>query len=62
MKHTCPACGTEDVMRFHYHDLMMEAPCNNCRKMVRVDREKDAADSYTSSSFEEDAPARVADL
>jgi predicted RNA-binding Zn-ribbon protein involved in translation (DUF1610 family) len=36
-KYKCPACGIEEVMRFHHRQMMMEAPCSSCGAMVRWD-------------------------
>lgn len=51
-KHTCTACGTEDVMRFHLREPLMVALCSRCGAVVQLKQET-ADGRYPQSAFDD---------
>lgn len=58
-KYKCPACGIEEVMRFHHRQMMMEAPCSSCGAMVRWDPDDRASSESLFGDVNEGQAALV---
>lgn len=65
-KHACPACGAEEVMRFHHREGSMEASCGRCGAAVRWQGEESERGNCLGGASEERSdwsrPARREEL